>query len=105
MAVTPDEIFVKIPAWRLERALAGRPFVERMRARTLHLRLGGEGETDSVLAVRGLDDVGRTAGFLAAEIVRRHADDHQPAPVVALPQLPQPGILRGKAALRCGVDH
>src|SRR5262245_1225673 len=100
MAVAPAAIFMKIPARRLERALAGRPFVERMRACALDLGLGGERETDAVLAMRGLDDVGRAARLLSAEVVRRHADDHQPASVVALPQLLQAGILRGEAAER-----
>src|SRR5205814_8728742 len=38
MAITADEVFVKVPARRFERALARRPFVERMRVRALEDR-------------------------------------------------------------------
>ena len=55
--------------------------------------------------MRRVLDLGRAARLLSAEIVRRDADDHQAALVVALPQLLQAGILRGVAALRGGVDH
>src|SRR5215475_1434324 len=98
MAVAANQIFVKIPAWGLERALAGGPFVEGMGVRPLHLRLGGERETDAVFAVRRLHDLGRAARLLAAKIVRRHADDHQPAFAVARPELLQARILGSIAA-------
>ena len=52
MAVAADQIFVKIPARGLKRALARRPFVERMRARSFHLRLGRKREADAIFAVR-----------------------------------------------------
>ena len=47
--------------------------------------------------------IGRAAGLLTAEVVRGNADDHQPAVVVARPELLQPGELRGVTALRGGV--
>ena len=55
--------------------------------------------------VRGRADLGGAARLLAAEIVRRHADDHQPALVIARPQFLQAGILRRVAAKRRGIDH
>src|SRR5882672_5358499 len=104
MAVVPDEIFVKIPAWRFERALAGGPFVEGMGGWPFDLHLGRERKADMVFAMRGLQDVVRAAWLLAAEIVRRHGDDHQAALMVTGPKLLQAGILGRVAAERGGVD-
>src|SRR5262245_44284248 len=104
MSVAADQIFVKIPARRLERAFAGGPFVEGMRTRPLHLRLCGKRKADAVLAVCSLRDLGRAAGLLAAEIVRGYADDHQAALVVAPPELLQTGILGRVAAERGSID-
>src|SRR5258706_15561920 len=44
-------------------------------------------------------------GSLAAEIVRRHRDDGQPAVAIVRPEFLQPGILRGIAALRRRIHH
>src|SRR3546814_8687862 len=49
-------------------------------------------------------DLGLRARLLRAEIVRRHAQHHQPAVAVTPPQRLQLGILRGEAAFRGGVD-
>ena len=51
MAVTADEVFVEIPPRRLERALAGRPLVERMRAWSLDLNLRRERKSNAVIAM------------------------------------------------------
>jgi hypothetical protein len=51
-----------------------------------------------------MHDLRGGAGLLPAEIVRRHADDHQPLVAIARPQLLQPGILGREAAERRGVD-
>src|SRR5262249_27499615 len=100
-----DQIFVEIPARRVERALARRPLVEGMRVRSPDLRLGGERKADAVLAARGEDNLLRPARLLSAEIVRRDRDDHQPAVAIARPQLLQAGILRRVATQRSGIDH
>src|SRR3954470_5701444 len=104
MAIAADEIFVKVPARRFERTLIRRPFVEGMRVRSLKLCFCSKREADAVFAVRRLDDVVRTAGLLAAEIVRRHTDDHQPARMIARPKLLQAGILGCVPAERSRVD-
>src|SRR6476660_2023342 len=104
MAIAADEIFVKVPARRFERTLIRRPFVEGMRVRSLKLCFCSKREADAVFAVRRLYDVVRTAGLLAAEIVRRHTDDHQPALMIARPKLLQAGILGCVPAERSRVD-
>src|SRR5258707_162337 len=78
-AVAADQVLVEVPVRRLERPLRGGPFVERMRVRALYRSLGGDREGDAVLLVRGLVDVVGAARLLAAEIVRRHAVDHEPS--------------------------
>src|SRR5260370_32142533 len=95
---------MKIPAWYLERALGGGPFVERMRVGAAHLGLGGERKAHAVFIVRGVHDVDRCTGLLAAEIVRGHADDLEPLAMVARVELLQAGELRRVAALRGGID-
>src|SRR5262245_61196176 len=75
-----------------------------MRLRPPDLGLGGERKAHAVFVMGGLVDLGRAAGLLAAEVVRRHADDQQTLVAVALPQLLKAGILRRVAALRGGVD-
>jgi hypothetical protein len=65
-----------------------------MRVRADDLGLGGKREGDAVFLVGGLGDLSHAARLLAAEIVRWHADHHQPALVETLEELLQPGILR-----------
>ena len=103
-AVAADQIFVEIPPWRIERPLAVHPFVERMGIGTADLGLCGDREAGAVLVLRSLGDLGGVAGLLAAEIVGGDADDQEAAGPVARPQLLQPGILRGVAALGGSVD-
>jgi hypothetical protein len=56
-----------------------------MRGGPFHDRLSGERKGDAVLMIGGLGDIGRSPGLLAAEVVRRHADDHQAAVMEARP--------------------
>jgi hypothetical protein len=42
MAVAPDQVFVKIPARRLDRALDRGPFVERMRVLAFDLEIAAD---------------------------------------------------------------
>src|SRR5207249_7418631 len=48
-AVTPDQVFVEVPARHFERALGGGPLVERMRVGAAHLGFGGERKAHAVL--------------------------------------------------------
>src|SRR5262249_10915820 len=105
MAVAADQVLMEIPARPVTGTLERRPFVERVRLRSLHVGLGGEWEAHAVFAMSGLVDLGGTARLLAAEVVRRHADDQKALVAVARPQFLKPGILRGVAALRRGVDY
>src|SRR3546814_4501294 len=45
------------------------------------------------------------ARFLAAEIIRRHAQHHEAPVAIGVPDLLQVGVLRGEAALRGGIDQ
>ena len=78
MAIAPDQVFVKIPARRLDRTFGRRPFVERMLVPDPAPGLRGKRKGHAVVVMRGLHDVDRRARFLAAEIVGRHADDLSP---------------------------
>ena len=57
-----------------------------------------------MMIARGRGDFGLAAGFLAAEIVGGHAEDHQAAVMKLAPQFLQSAILRREAAERSGVD-
>src|SRR5215510_3071478 len=92
-AVAPDQVFVEVPARHFEWALGGGPLVERVRVGAAHLGLGGEREAHAVFIMRGRHDLDRCAGLLAAEIVRRHADNLEPLLVVARVELLQAGEL------------
>src|SRR5207302_2614579 len=100
-----DHVFVEVPARNLPRPCLSRPFVEGMRLRPDYDGLGRDRKGNAVLAVRGLPDLARAARLLAAEIVRRHADDGKPALANLAPELLQPYILRSVAAQRGGIDH
>src|SRR5215467_3108674 len=89
--VTADQVLVEVPARQLERALEGRPFVERMRVGAPHLRLGGERKRGTEMLVRGPGDLVGAARLLPAEIVRRYADDQKAAVAKARPQFLQAG--------------
>src|SRR6266571_4057863 len=65
MAVAADQVFVEIPAWRLEWALACIPLVERMGALSFHLHLCSEGKAGAIFAVRGPGDLLDATGLLA----------------------------------------
>src|SRR5262245_2903232 len=104
MAAPANQIRVKMPTWGLQRRLGSGPFVEWVRAWPFDLGLGSQWEGDAVLGMSGLGNFGGAARLLAAEVVRRYAHDHQPASVIAGPKLLQPGILRGVAAKRGGID-
>src|SRR5260370_25217631 len=95
---------MKIPAWYLERALGGGPFVERMRVGAAHLGLGGERKAHAVFIVRGVHDDDRRTGLLAAEIVRGHADDLDPLAMLARVELLQAREFRRVAAFPRGID-
>ena len=103
-AVAADQILVEVPSRNFAGAFECSPSVERMRGRALDLGLGGEGKAHAIFAMSGLVDLGGAAGFLPAEVVRRHADDQETAVAVARPQLLQAAELRSVAALRGGVD-
>src|SRR5262249_38683777 len=62
-------------------------------------------ERHAVLMVRGLVDLGGAARFLAAEIVRRYADEQKPAVPELRPDRLQPGVLRGVSAERGRIHH
>src|SRR5262245_3739752 len=102
--VTPDQVLVEVPARQLERALEGRPFVERGGVAAPHLRLGGERKRGAEMLVRRPGDLVGAARLLPAEIVRRHADDQEAAVAKARPQFLQSGILRREPTARGGVD-
>src|SRR5438093_1624019 len=104
MAIRPEEVFVKIPARRFQRALGRGPFVEGMRIRPPHLRLRGERKTDVVFATRSPDDFLGAAGLLAAEVVRGNRDDHKTTLAITRPQLLQTSVLGRIATQRGGVD-
>ena len=57
VAIAADEIFVEIPAWRLQRPLGRRPSVEGMRVLAFHRHLFGDRERDVEFALRGRVDV------------------------------------------------
>src|SRR5262245_49494236 len=57
VAVTADQVLVEVPARQLERALEGRPFVERVRVGAPHLRLGGERKRGAEMLVRRPGDL------------------------------------------------
>src|SRR5579871_4832855 len=103
-AVAADQVLVEVPARLVEGALARRPLVERMRVGAVDVRLGGDREARAILLLGGGGDFSGVTWFLAAEVVRRYADDQKAAVAVARPQLLEPGILRGVAALGRGVD-
>src|SRR5215469_12060601 len=52
MAVAPDQVFVEVPARRLDRALDRGPSVERMRILAPDLLFGGEREGDAIVVMR-----------------------------------------------------
>src|SRR5207244_12560116 len=70
IAVAADQIFVKVPARHILRSRVGRPFVERMGIRPVYGGFGRDWKGNSIVALRGLRDLGRAAGFLCAEVVR-----------------------------------
>src|SRR5262245_32035246 len=102
--VTADQVLVEIPARQLERPLDCRPFVERVRIGAAALGLGGERERHAEGLIGRAGDLVGAARLLAAKVIRRHADDHQPARAKARPQLLQAGILRREATARGRVD-
>src|ERR1700730_2889669 len=54
--------------------------------------------------MHGLADLLCTAWFLAAEVVGRYPNNQQPPHAISLPQLLEPGVLRGITAQRRGID-
>ena len=89
MAILADQIFMEIPARRVQRTFLCCPSVEWMGVLAIDRELFREAEGDVVFAMRrGIDFLGR-ARLLAAEIIRR-----QPSVAVARPPRLQPGILR-----------
>src|SRR5262245_52448135 len=88
LAVTPHQILVEVPLRHGGRAQRlPRPAVERVRAVALHLLLAGEREGDVEGALAEAQDLAFGLRLLPTEVVARHADDHQPLALVALPQL------------------
>ena len=79
--------------------------VEGVRPLALHHRLVGQREGHPVVELAEAGDLARRARLLAAEIIGRHADDHQALVPVGLPQCLEPLILRGVAAFGRRVDH
>src|SRR5277367_1797398 len=57
LAIAADQVFVEVPPRRIERPLAGHPFVERMGIGTADLGLCGDREAGAVLVLGGLRDV------------------------------------------------
>src|SRR5579871_2262571 len=74
-AIGTDQIFVEIPARRARFAeLAREPAIKRMGVLADHALLRREREIDLVVALAKALDFGFAAGFLSAEIIRRHAE-------------------------------
>ena len=63
VAVPADQVLVEVPPRNILRPRLRRPFVERMRVRPLHDRLGRDRKGDLVI-LRGCGDFGRAARFL-----------------------------------------
>src|SRR5215472_7169991 len=104
IAVAPDQVLMEVPLWHIPWSRVGGPPVEGVRSGTDHDGLGRDREGNGILVLRGLRDLLRAAGLLAAEIVGGNADDRESAAVKLSPQFLQSRILRGVAALRCRVD-
>src|SRR5450830_453505 len=85
VAVAADQVFMEIPARRLQRALDHRPLVERVGVLALDRDLFGERKGDVIFPMRGLADVAGAARLLAAEVVGRHGEHDQPLVAVARP--------------------
>src|SRR5450631_189274 len=94
VAVAPDQIFVKVPAWNIVRPCLRGPSVERMRVRTFDDNFGRDRKGNAILVLCGLGDFGCAARLLAAEIVGGNADHHQASVVKLAPQFLQSAILR-----------
>src|SRR5438874_11174590 len=98
IAIAADQIFVKVPARHILRSRVGRPFVERMGIRPVYGGFGRDWKGNSIVALRGLRDLGRAVGFLWPEVARGDTDHHQaPAPKLR-PQFVQSGVLRRETA-------
>src|ERR1700692_1075061 len=105
-AILIHHIFEKIPAWLgQEPGFRDRPFKKRMRLRPLHMHLAHHREIHAVIQRAELRDLVILPRSLGAEIVRRHANHHQPGLPVGLPYSLQRLILRRKSAFAGGVDH
>src|SRR5713226_6946531 len=94
VAVAPDQIFVKVPAWNIVRPCLRGPSVERMRVRAFDDSFGRDRKGNAILVLCGLGDFGCAARLLTAEIVGGNADHHQAAVVKLAPQFLQSAILR-----------
>src|SRR5215472_18990241 len=93
IAVAADQIFVEVPLWHILWSRVGGPSVEGVRSGTDHDGLGRDREGNGILVLRGLRDLLRAAGLLAAEIVGGNADDRESAAVKLSPQFLQSRIL------------
>jgi hypothetical protein len=74
-----------------------RPGPQRVGALAVDLDLLRQREADRIVQRTELADLRGITGLLRAELVAREADHHQAALAVVLPQLFQPGVLRGEA--------
>jgi len=78
---------MKIPARRFERSLGGCPAIEWMRLGAADCDFGRDRKVDPVFLLCGVRDVAGIARFLAAEVIRRDADDQQATVPEAGPEL------------------
>src|SRR5690606_33401654 len=99
-----DQIFVKVPARQLLRALRRRPAIERVRLWPADPTLLGEGIADAVAVADRLRDGEPVQRLLSAEVIARDGDQHQPPSLIALPELLQRRELPGETTARRRVD-
>src|SRR5690348_6248522 len=91
---------MEVPAWRV----AGRAPELTVKRVRLEVGLREHGEIDRVLVDAEFRDLLVRAGLLAAEVVHREAEHHEPLPLVPAIERFQAFVLRRVAALARGVD-
>ncbi len=96
--------------WKFQRGVpaspktVGDPAVERMGLGADDPAFLRQRKVDSVIGFAELLDLGRRSRLLLAEIVGRHAEHHEAAVAVVLPQRFETAVLRRIPAERRGVD-
>ena len=107
-AVTTDQELGEVPldhAAEHAALLALEPLVQRVGVLAVDLDLGEHGERDAVLLLAEGGDLVLGAGLLPAELVAREPEDGEALVGIAVVDPLEAGVLRGEAALRCGVHH